>query len=182
MAIMTTHSPATVDDLLRMPKDGRKYELVDGTIQVSPGGMRHSEVGFRIGYLLLQVVEKTNVGEVYGADVGIVLPNSNIRSPDVCFVRRDKLPGGESPEGFGELVPDLVVEVLSPDDRPRRVADKIGEFLECGVELIWLVDPKSRTVTVYRSLTDTEHLTEEDTITADPVISGFTARVSQFFR
>jgi len=86
--------------------------------------MRHSKVGAQILYLLKNVVDRRGHGEVYGADVGLVLPNRNIRSPDVCFVRREKLPEGEEPEGFGELVPDLVVEVLSPGDRMRQVAPK----------------------------------------------------------
>ena len=182
MAFMKIQRPATVEDLLRTSDDGQKYELVDGEILVSPAGMWHSEIGGRILRMLGQAVDRTQAGKVYQADVGIVLPNGNIRSPDVCFVRSEKLPGGESPEGFGEVIPDLVVEVLSPDDRMRQVADKIGEFLECGVPLVWLVDPKARTVTVYRSLSDTQRLTESATITADPVLPGFSAQVSEFFQ
>lgn len=175
-----THRPATIDDLLRTPDDGQKYELVDGEIVVSPGGMRHSWVGARILHLLMRVLDETHAGHAYSADVGLVLPNGNVRSPDVCFIAREKLPG-EQPETFGEVVPDLVVEVLSPGDRMRRVADKIGEFLDAGVGLVWLVDPGSRTVTVYRSLTDTHRLGETDTISADPVLPEFSVKVSDFF-
>jgi Uma2 family endonuclease len=182
---MTTPGPATIEDLLRTPDDGQKYELVDGTIRVSPAGMRHSEVGGQIAYLLKRSLEGTPgsaPGRVYTSDVGIVLPNGNVRSPDVCYVSSEKLPGGVSPETFGEVVPDLVVEVLSPGDRMRYVADKIGEYVEAGVPLIWLVDPRSRSVTVYRSLTDTEHLEESATICADPVLSGFEVKVAELFR
>ena len=182
MAFMRTQRPATIEDLLKTPEDGRKYELVDGEILVSPAGMWHSEIGGQILHLLKQVVDNTQAGRVYAADVGIVLPNGNVRSPDVCFVRQEKLPDGKSPESFGEVIPDLVVEVLSPNDRMRQVADKIGEFLDCGVPLVWLVDPKTRTVTVYRSLSDTMHLTEDDAITADDVLPGFSVQVSEFFR
>ena len=178
---MKIERPATIDDLLKTPEDGQKYELVDGGILVSPAGMRHSEIAAQISYLLKRFLERSPTGKVYAPDVGILLPNGNVRSPDVCFVKLEKLPGGESPRTFGELVPDLVVEVLSPNDRLRLVADKIGEFLECGVPLVWLVDPKTRTVTVYRSLSDTDQLTESDAITADPVLPGFSANVSDFF-
>ena len=181
MALMKTQHPATVEDLLRTPKDGRKYELVDGEILVSPAGMRHSKIAGRILRLLGDAADKAGTGDVFSENVGIILPNSNIRSPDVCFVRRDKLPDGEPPDGFGEIVPDLVVEVLSPTDRIRQIADKIGEFLDCGVPLVWLVDPKSRTVTVYRSLTDTKLLRATDTIDAEPVLPGFSVQVSAFF-
>lgn len=181
MTVMKTERPATAEDLLRAPDDGQKYELVDGEIVVSPGGMRHSEVGQRILFVLMQALDRTHTGRAYGPDVGIVLPGGNVRSPDACLVRLEKLPGGQSPETFGEIVPDLVVEVLSPNDRTRQVADKIGEFLDAGVPLIWLVDPGSRTVTVYRSLSDTVQLSGDAMITAGPILPEFSARVSDFF-
>ena len=182
MNTMKTHATATIDDLLNTPEDGRKYELVDGEILVTRAGMRHSEIGVRISHLLTEIADRTGAGKVYSADVGIILPNGNVRSPDVCFVRQEKFPGGKSPESFGEIIPDLVVEVLSPNDRMRHVADKIGEFLEFGVPIVWLVNPKSKTVTVYRSLSDTEQLTKEDAINASPVLPEFSAQVSEFFR
>lgn len=182
MTLMNAKPPATVEDLVRMPEDGRKYELVDGGIQVSPGGMRHSRISARIIGILLEGARRAGGGEVYSPDAGILLPNGNLRSPDVSFIRRERLPDGGTPEGFGEVIPDLVVEVLSPGDRMRQVADKIGEFLDCGVPLVWLVDPASKSVTVYRSLTDTRHLNEKDTIGADPVLPGFSVSVSEFFR
>jgi Uma2 family endonuclease len=74
-----------------------------------------------------------------------------------------------------------VVEVLSPGDSAREVADKIGEYLECGVPLVWLVDPKAKTVTVYRTLTDARRLSSEDILSAEPVLPGFSCRVSEFF-
>ncbi len=181
MTIMKSARPSTIDDLLDMPEDGQKYELVDGKILVSPAGMRHSEIAVQIAYLLKRHLEDAHAGRIYAADVGLILPNGNIRSPDVCYVTKEKLPGGCSPKTFGEVVPDLVVEILSPNDRMRQVADKIGEFLDCGVPLVWLVDPKAETVTIYRSLSNTERLTATDTIIADPVLPGFSAKVSDFF-
>lgn len=172
---------ARIDDLLRMPEDGRKYELVDGEIVVSPAGMRHANVAGKILYLIATYLESSPTGELYSDGVGILLPNGNVRSPDVTFVRREKLPGGVSPETFGELVPDLAVEVLSPNDSIRQVAAKIGEFLECGVPLVWLVDPARRTVVVYRSLLDTLTLNESDTIDGGNVLPGFSAPVRRFF-
>jgi Uma2 family endonuclease len=178
---MKVKSPATLEDLMKMPKDGYKYELVDGAIVASPTGMYHSEVGARISHILQKFLDETPLGRIYGSDVGIQLPDGNLRSPDSCFVSAGKLPGGKSPVTFGELVPDLVVEVLSPGDSAREVADKIGEYLECGVPLVWLVDPKAKTVTVYRTLTDARRLSSEDILTAEPVLPGFSCRVSQFF-
>src|SRR5262245_22197475 len=181
MASMKIYKQATVRDLLQMPKDGHIYELVDGAILVSPAGMRHGEVAGKILAIVATFLDKHPIGKVYTPDTGISLPNGNIRCPDVMFVRNQKLPDGKSPEGFGELVPDLAIEVLSPNDSLKEVGRKIGEFLECGVPLVWLVDPKSETVTVYRSLSDTLKFTADQTITADPVLPEFSCQVSKFF-
>ncbi len=181
---MTTVNPkgtATIEDLLRTPDDGRKYELVDGEIVVSPAGVRHGQVAGKILYMIATFLENSPIGIVLTPDVGIRLPNGNVRSPDVTFVRNEKLPDGRAPDTFGEFVPDLAVEVLSPSDSVRHVAAKIGEFLECGVPIVWLVDPSRGTVTVYRSLSETQQLEGEDRIEADGVLPGFSCPVSAFF-
>ena len=181
MTMMTIKGFATLQDLLNTPKDGNKYELVDGEIVVSPAGMRHSEVGINIAGLIWEFLQRNPIGKVYASDVGIAFPNGNVRSPDVTFVSIGKLPEGRSPETFGELIPDLAVEVLSPSDSLKELGKKIGEFLENGVPLVWLVDPARETVTIYRSLTETQQLTSKDTITAESVLSGFSVPVSRFF-
>src|SRR4051812_46590957 len=150
MSRMKPNRPVTIDDMYHMPKDGRKYELVDGEVVVSPAGMYHAEIVIKIIHILATYLDDHPIGKIYGDNVGLIFPNGNLRSPDVSFVRTEKLPGGKSPVTFGELVPDFAVEVLSPDDRPSRVAQKIGEFLEFGVPLVWLVDPEAQTVVAYR--------------------------------
>jgi len=112
MTTMTLKGSATLQDLLNTPKDGNKYELVDGEIVVSPTGMRHSAVASNINALIWNFLQKNPIGTVYSSDVGIAFPNGNVRSPDVTYVSRAKLPGGESPETFGEVIPDLAVEVM----------------------------------------------------------------------
>jgi Uma2 family endonuclease len=181
MTMMKIKGSATIEDLLKTPKDGQKYELVDGEIVVSPTGWRHGVVAQKISYIIATFLEKYPIGRVVGTDVGFKFPNSNVRSPDVVFVRKEKLPGGEGPIGFPEFVPDLCVEVLSPSDRMRHVAQKIGEFLDCGVPIVWLVDPERKSVTVYRSLSQTEQFHGDDVITAEPILPGFSCPVSRFF-
>jgi Uma2 family endonuclease len=172
---------ATIEDLMQMPEDGQKYELVDGEIVVSPTGYRHSAVGLRIGHLVQLFLDEHPIGAIAGADLGVVFDNGNLRSPDLTFVRNEKIPTGDAETRFLEVVPDLVVEVLSPSDSMKFVGHKIGEFLERGVPIVWLVDPKQQTVTMYRSLTNTERYTAEDTITAEPVLPGFSCTVARFF-
>jgi Uma2 family endonuclease len=85
MASVIAKSPATIDDLRRVPKDGRVYELVDGAIIVTPAGMRHSDVCARITVLLGNFVYPRGIGGVYTEGVGIQLPSGNVRSPDAKF-------------------------------------------------------------------------------------------------
>jgi len=181
MARMETRKPVTIDDMYHMPKDGRKYELVDGKVVVSPAGVLHGEIALKIAHIIATFLDDHPIGKVYGDNVGLVLPTGNLRSPDAFFVRTEKLPDGKSPSTFGELVPDLEVEVLSPGDRPRYVANKIGEFLECGVPLVWVVDPKAQTVTAYQSLSSIQQFNTNDSISAEPILPGFTCLVSRFF-
>lgn len=181
MTIMATKGTATIEDLMKIPKDGMKYELVDGEILVSPAGMRHSEIALRIGALIWEFLRTHPVGRVYSENVGIQFPSGNVRSPDVTFVRNEKLPDGQSPDTYGKVIPDLAVEVLSPNDRMREVGRKIGEFFENGVPLVWLVDPAQQTVTIYRSLSNAEQRTVNDTIDAEPVLPGFSVPVRLFF-
>lgn len=181
MASVIAKSPATIDDLRKVPKDGRVYELVDGAIVVTPAGMRHSAVAARITVILGNFVFPRRLGEVCTEGVGIQLPTGNVRSPDGCFVRTEKLPGGRAPVDYGNLVPDLVVEVLSPSDSARDMEKKVDEYLGCGVPLVWVVDPERRTVTAYRPPRDTAEYAGDAELTAEPVLPGFSCRVSEFF-
>jgi|SRR5712671_2668169 len=181
MSGMELKKPVTIDDMYHMPDDGRKYELVDGEVVVSAAGPYHGEIVIKIVRIVATFLDDHPIGKIYGDNVGLVFPNGNLRSPDAFFVRTEQLPGGKSPVTFGEFVPDLAVEVLSPGDSPRRVLQKIGEFIECGVTLVWLVDPRTQTVTAYRSLSQTEVFAVNDTINAKPVLPGFACLVSRFF-
>ena len=181
MSRMEFKKPVTIDDMYHMPEDGQKYELVDGEVVVSPASYLHGEITFKIARIIATFLDDHPIGKVYGDNVGVIFPTGNLRSPDVFFIRTEKLPGGKSPDTFAALVPDLAVEVLSPGNRSRYVANKIGEFLECGVTLVWVVDPKTQTVTVYRSLTDTQQFTATDTISGEPILPGFSCLVSRFF-
>jgi putative restriction endonuclease len=128
---------------MQMPDDGQKYELVDGEIVVSPTGYRHSVVGMRIGYLIQRYLDEHPLGGIAGADLGVVFKNGDLRSPDLTFIRNEKIPAGDAQKRFLEVVPDLVVEVLSPSDSMRFVGYKIGEIP--GVRRSDRVASRSRT-------------------------------------
>jgi Uma2 family endonuclease len=168
--VATIRPVITDQDLLRLPKDGRKYELVDGEIRVSPAGARHGRTSLRLGAALLAFVSPKNLGEVFDS-TGYRLPGGNIRSPDASFVASKRL--AKIPEGFLELAPDLAVEVLSPDDSPREVLDKVGEYLAAGVQVVWVIDPRAGRAVSYRSLTDVREIGPDGTLDGGELLPGF---------
>ena len=172
---------ATVEDLLNMPYDGLKRELVDGEIVLSPAGWKHSQITIKISHILATFLEEHPVGKIGGPDLGVWMSNRNLRCPDVTYVRNEKLPKEEDQHKFAEFVPDIAVEVLSPSDRPKFVERKIREFLENGVPIVWLVDPAQKTVTEYRSFSEIKQYSGDDVIQAEPVLPGFSCAISRFF-
>jgi len=116
--VATTRPAITDQDLRRLPKDGRKYELVDGEIRLSPAGARHGRIAVRLTAALLAFVGPKRLGEVFDSSTGYRLPGCDVRSPDASFVATKRL--AKVPEGFLEVAPDLAVEVLSPDDSLAR--------------------------------------------------------------
>jgi Uma2 family endonuclease len=179
-AIMaTTIRPvATEEDLLRMPEDGRKRELVDGQIRMSPAGSRHGRVCVSLSSRLHTFIVEARLGYVFDSSTGFRLPGGNVRLPDVAFVAKGRFADERIPEGFSDVPPDLAIEVLSPDDRSRDVLDKVGEYLQAGVPLVWVIDPKRRTAAVYRSSTDVRHLGPDDLLDGEDVLPGFRCRLA----
>jgi Uma2 family endonuclease len=169
----TTRQIATEQDLLATPRDGQKYELVDGQIRVSPAGARHGHVCVELILRLGAFVKEQGLGFVFDSSTGFRLPNGNVRLPDVAFVARGRLEGDLVPEDFCPLPPDLAVEVLCPGDRPRFVLDKIGEYLEAGVPLVWVIDPRRSSAVVYRSLSQVRELRPDDLLDGEDVLPGF---------
>lgn len=174
---MATREVVTEADLLRTPQDGRKRELVDGRIVVSPAGYRHGRIAVRLVRRLEQHAAEGRLGDVLDSSTGFRLPGGNVRSPDVAFVARGRVTGPE-PRGFFDGTPDLAVEILSPDDDPRALMDKVGEYLRAGTRLVWVIDPERRIAAVYRSTADVCRLGESDSLTGDELLPGFACRLS----
>ena len=102
-------------------------------------------------------------------------------APDLHFVSKDRLAKEGITEKFADYPPDLAVEVLSPEDTASEILRKIEEYLAAGVALAWVVDPATRTVTVYRSLRDIQILSAKQELDGGEVLPGFRARVAEIF-
>lgn len=170
---------ATEADLWDKAREPGRHELVDGEIRsVSPAGGRHGAIGMALGSLLVEWNRDRRAGTVFDSSTGFRMPNGNVRSPDVAFVSRDRL--HDVPEGFCPLAPDLAVEVVSPGDRPREVLDKVGEYLQAGTRLVWVVDPDTRTVAVHRTLSDVLTVAAGEALEGGAVLPGFACRPADF--
>ena len=104
-----------------------------------------------------------------------------VRAPDVAFVTKARVEEAGDFEGFWPGPPDLAVEVISPGDSYTEVEEKVEEYLNAGASAVWVVDPKRRTITVYRSLTEITILTENDTLDGEDIIPGFSCRAAEVF-
>jgi Uma2 family endonuclease len=183
--ILPTPAPgtATLSDCMAINErqDRPPCELVDGVLVEKAMGYEASVVAITIATILRSFISKHRLGFVSGAD-GFFRLNTSTRGPDVAFLSRERLPGGRFPqELYPQLVPELVVEVLSPGNTQGEMNRKRLEYFENGVRLLWLVDCAHRTVAVYTSMAHVVVLGEEDTIDGDSVIKGFSARVKDFF-
>ena len=179
---MATTRTVTDEDLLHLQNDGNKYELVDGELRPSPAGWAHEAVVVNLIALLAPYVRMRKLGRVLGSNTLYVLPSGNKRRPDVSFVSSGRLPSKETASApFLNLVPDLAVEVVSPRDTPRSVLDRVGQYLQAGVRLIWVIDPERRQAVVHRSLSQVREITENGELDGEDVIPGFRCQLAELF-
>jgi len=170
----------TADDLLAMPDDGYRHELVRGELlTMSPSGTSHSWISLRVARHLAEFVEKHKLGEVYGSNLGYIITSDpdTVREPDASFVRIDRVIRNDK---YYSGAPDLAVEVISPNDRWSEVDEKVREYLAAGTRMVIVIDPRKQTATV-RTLTSTTDLTLADTLSGADVVPGWTLPLRELF-
>lgn len=171
----------TAEELLRNPHIGR-CELIRGVLHMmSPSGAEHGMVTDNISMAIGGHVRTHGLGRTFAAETGFQISEDpdTVRAPDVAFVRTGR-PAAPR-RGFYPGAPDLAVEVLSPDDRPGYVREKVAEWLESGARAVWVVDPRDRTVTVHEPRKRPLSLREGDTLRGGDVLPGFAVAVRAIF-
>ena len=174
----------TAEDLERMPPDQSHVELVRGEIlMMTPSGFEHGKVAARIAAPLGEFVRRNKLGEVCVAEVGFVLSRNpdTVRAPVGAFVSNERVAAQAHQVGFFEGAPDLAIEVVSPGDSDQDVHQKVLDYLAAGTRLVWVVRPRSRTVTAHRSLTEARVLTDADALDGHDVLPGFQLQMLQIF-
>jgi len=181
---MTTSTRVTAEQLAAMPSDGHRWELVAGELRkMTPAGWKHGAIAGRLHGWLFEFVDRNSLGIVLAAETGFTLARDpdTVRAPDIAFLHKGRLPDSPPEETFWPGVPDLAVEVVSPNDRSGEVDEKVKAWLDGGTRMVWLVNPAWQTVTVYRSATQITTLTENDELSGEDVIEGFCCRVGDIF-
>ena len=177
---MTTPKLLTAADLLRLHSKGVRGELIRGVLhQTMPAGLKHGEIAATLMALFWIHVHPARLGRVFGSDTGVLLERNpdTVREPDVAYVAAARLPLDADISGYCPVVPDLVVEIVSPTDDEREVANKAAMWLHYGARMALVINPASRTIQVRRPGAPTAILTIHDTLDGGDVLPGFTCPV-----
>ena len=135
------------EHLAQMPDDGKRYEILEGELVVSPSPKRKHQRAVGNIFAFLHRAEHAGYGQVYVAPFDVVFDPHNVTEPDVLFVGRDRLQIVTEDNVQG--APDLIVEVLSESTRKRDIGAKLRLYARYGVAYYWIVDPDARTVQPY---------------------------------
>jgi Uma2 family endonuclease len=171
----------TAEGLLAIDIPGKSTELVRGYLIVrEPPSTYHGVVSMRLGSMVQEFVRKNDLGVVCGQDTGFKIRSNpdTVRAPDVAFVAKHRAPSIPR-RGYAALAPDLVAEVVSPDDRPGELLAKVGDWLEAGVRLVWVIDPPRGEAHVHRPDGSISVLIDEETLDGEDVLPGFHCTVSE---
>ena len=169
----------TEDEFMRLPHDGRKWELVNGEAREVPTNVEHDAIS--VNLVVLMGPHAKGHGFMTVGQAGFRMSDDNIRCPDVSYTRKDRVPGGKPPRTFGVVAPDLCIEIISPsEDRPDMM-QKVYEYFDSGAEFVWHVFPELQKVVVYTSPLDAKEYDADDELSGGNLLPGFTCRVAQLF-
>lgn len=181
---MVTARAVTAEELLMLPDDGYRYELVQGElIKMAPTGGQHGVVVVNITAPLAYHVKKNNLGLVCGAETGFRIGRDpdTVLAPDVAFISRNRIPANGVPASFWEGPPDLAIEVASPGDSAASLEGKALRWLHAGAKAVWCLFPKNKRVVVYPGEGDPITYSENDLLDGGSIVPGFQIQVRDIF-
>lgn len=181
----TATTRITAEEYAKMPDTGRPTELVRGRIvEINQPIPQHGYVCGNVSRILGNFVHDNNLGRIFTNDTGVITTRDpdTVRGPDVWYLSYQKLPKGPLPKRYLDIVPDLAIEVLSPDDRWSKVFKKVSEYLELGVPVVCVLDPDHRTAELfYPDDPGRRTLSADDELTFPEVLPGFSVCVEELF-
>jgi Uma2 family endonuclease len=183
--ILLYRSPgtATEEDALWLDEhEDRICELVDGVLVEKVMSSYESLLAMMLVFLLQDFLQKNPLGIILGEAGQLRILPKKMRVPDVAFIRWERFPNGTLPKDrVYRVAPDLAVEFLSEGNTPREMERKLDEYFEAGVRLVWYIDPRTRTATVYTSRTDGTTIDVDGQLEGQDVLPGFSLRLGELF-
>ena len=176
----------TAAELLEL-SDGAQFELVNGELRERSMSGESSAVASRLVWLLSVIVNEQNLGIVFGSDCSyqcfedVTHDADRVRKPDVSFIRSGRLTQEQFQKGHIPVVPDLAVEVVSPNENANELEEKLEEYLSAGVKLVWVIHPRTQSVSVHRPEGSDSRLHATDELSGEGVVQGFRCRVGDLF-
>jgi Uma2 family endonuclease len=173
----------TAEDLFSLPRTFSRPELNNGKlVQVPPSGGLHGLAHAAVGAVLVLYAERSGQGEVFGR-LGFVFSRNpdTVRAPDVAFISTAQLRERPNSDGYYEGYPDLVVEIISPNDRMRDVEEKVQQYFDAGTRLVWLVRPEAQAVMVRYPDGSAQLFRGEDVLSGEDVLPGFEVKLTELF-
>jgi Uma2 family endonuclease len=162
-------------------RDGKRYELIDGELKEKTVGFESLVIATRISERFnAAFFPHTGVAAVEAMIYCFSRPNHG-RKPDVVYVQLDRFKDRNIPTGDLHLAPDVAIEVLSPGNSGIEIEEKLGEYLEAGVKMVWIVNPDARTIRIYRDDNTTRLFHAGDVIENEPLLPGFRLPVGEVF-
>jgi Uma2 family endonuclease len=172
----------TDEELMTLPKDGHKRELLHGEIITSPAGYRHERIVAILLSAMFLHATKHRLGVVCGSGLGCWMTSGNLLSPDVSFIAKSRLPGAAvEREKYLRGAPDLVVEIQSPWDRSVRLQEKTADYFASGARLVWVIDPAERTALICRTPEADRLLRVTEALDGEDVLPGFRLPLAELF-
>jgi Uma2 family endonuclease len=172
----------TGEELARIP-DLEPCELIDGLIvPMYPTGDDHGAYELNVGAEVRDYVKSHQLGKVRVGEVGIYIKRNpdTVRAADVVFLTNERY-AQKTKSAFLEVAPDLVAEIMSPNDSFSEVNQKLRDYFSIGVRLVWVLEPGEQRVYAYRSLTDVRDFGPDDLLPGDDVLPGFRVKVATLF-
>ena len=174
----------TAEDLLDFQNPPWQHELVQGVLyRMPPTGDEHGYVTGNFFGWLFQHVKTNQLGELFAAETGYVVQTNpdSVIAPDCSYIAKDRWSTSQITGKYLRTAPDLVAEIVSPNDRPREVQEKVERWLQFGVRAVVVIDPKSQTVTVHQSLDHKTIYELDNTIDLNFVVPGFSLPMRHLF-
>ncbi|MGB1285204.1 MAG: Uma2 family endonuclease [Aggregatilineales bacterium] len=163
----------------------QRFELIEGVLyEMPPTGIEHGNREFRVAYVLEKYNEKHQWGTILTGEVGFYTRDNKktVRAADVAFISYSRMAADETVRSYGEIAPELIVEIVSPGDRAGEIETKVYEWLDFGVSIVWIVYPQSQRIHVFTDKRQPEIYSKDDILTGGDVLSGLEIAINDIFK